>query len=92
MIEKTQLSFIKYISGMQGLSYPERHTALKLYSLQRRRDRYIIIYVLKMCVCDTPIILHLAALKHIPHVLPQFLSKFRSFGSVIWSSLFLIFL
>ena len=25
MIEKTQRSFTKYISGMQGMSYPERH-------------------------------------------------------------------
>ena len=30
---------------MKGLSYPERLTVLKLYSLQRRRERYIIIYV-----------------------------------------------
>ena len=45
MIEKTQRSFSRYISGMQGLSYPERLTVLKLYSLQHRRERYIIIYV-----------------------------------------------
>ena len=44
MIDKTQRSFTIYISGMQGLSYPERLTVLKLYSLQRRRERYIIIY------------------------------------------------
>ena len=36
MIEKTQLSLSRYISGMKGLSYPERHTVLKLYSLQHR--------------------------------------------------------
>ena len=48
MIEKTQRSFTRYISGMQGLSYPERLTVLKLYSLQRRRERYIIIYVWKI--------------------------------------------
>ena len=47
VIEKTQRSFTRYISGMQGLSYPERLTVLKLYSLQRRRERYIIIYVRK---------------------------------------------
>ena len=45
MIEKTQLSFTRYISGMQGMSYPKRLTDLKLYSLQRRRERYIIISV-----------------------------------------------
>ena len=54
MIEKTQRSFISYISGMQGLSYPERLTALKLYSLQRRRQRYIIIYVWKILECQVP--------------------------------------
>ena len=39
-------------------------------------------------VCDTRIMLHLAALKCIP----QFSSKFRSLCSAFWSSLFLIFL
>ena len=39
MIEKSQRTFSRYISGMQGLSYPERLTVLKLYSLQRRRER-----------------------------------------------------
>ena len=39
MIEKTQRFFSRYISGMQGLSYPERLTVLKLYSLQCRRER-----------------------------------------------------
>ena len=43
-------------------------------------------------VRDTRIMLHLAALKFIPHVLPQFSSKFRSFCSAIWFSLFLIFM
>ena len=41
MVEKVQ----RFISGMKGLSYPERLTVLKLYSLQHRRKRYIIIYV-----------------------------------------------
>ena len=36
MIEKTQRSFTRYISGMQGMSYQERLAVLKLYSLQRR--------------------------------------------------------
>ena len=54
MIEKTHWSFTRYISGMQGLSYPERLTVLKLYSLQRRRERYIIIYVWKILECQVP--------------------------------------
>ena len=48
MVEKVQRSFTKFISGMTGLSYTERLTVLKLYSLQRRRERYIIIYVWKI--------------------------------------------
>ena len=48
MAEKVQRSFTRFISGMEGLSYPERLTVLKLYSLQRRRERYIIIYVWKI--------------------------------------------
>ena len=48
MVEKVQRSFIRFISGMAGLSYTERLTVLKLYSLQRRRERYIIIYVWKI--------------------------------------------
>ena len=47
MVEKVQRYFTRIISGMKGLSYPERLTVLKLYSLQRRRERYIIIGVLK---------------------------------------------
>ena len=54
MIEKTQRSFTRYISGMQGLSYQERLAVLKLYSLQRRRERYIIIYVRKILECQVP--------------------------------------
>ena len=45
MVEKVQMSFTRFISGMEGLSYPERLTDLKLYFLQRSRERYIIIYV-----------------------------------------------
>ena len=48
MVEKVQRSFTRFISGMAGLSYTERLTVLKLYSLQRRRERYIIIYVWKI--------------------------------------------
>ena len=53
MIEKTQRYFTN-ISGMQGVSYPEKLTVLKLYSLQRRRERYIIFYVWKILECQVP--------------------------------------
>ena len=48
MVEKVQRSFTRFISDMAGLSYTERLTVLKLYSLQHRRERYIIIYVWKI--------------------------------------------
>ena len=44
-IEQTQRSFIRKINGMQQLSYWEQLAALSLYSLERRRERHII-----MCV------------------------------------------
>ena len=43
-LEKIQRSFTKHITGMQSLEYSERLVSLKLYSLQRRRERYCIIY------------------------------------------------
>ena len=52
MIVKTQRSFTRYISGMQGLSYPERLTVLKMYSLQRIRERYIFLYVWTIFECQ----------------------------------------
>ena len=44
-IEKVQRSFTKHISGLRDLSYHERLQTLKLYSLQRRRERYCIILI-----------------------------------------------
>ena len=46
-IEKVQRAFTKHISGIRDFSYSKRLETLKLYSLQRRRDRYSIIYVWK---------------------------------------------
>ena len=43
IIKKTQQSLTRHISGMQDLSYSERLPVLKIYSLQCRRERYIII-------------------------------------------------
>ena len=45
LIEKVQRVFTKHISGMGFLSYSKRLEVLILYSLQRRRERYGIIYV-----------------------------------------------
>ena len=47
-IEKVQRSFTKHIAGLRDLSYHERLQTLKLYSLQRRRERYCIILIWKI--------------------------------------------
>ena len=46
-VESTQRAFTRHISGCQGLSYSERLKKLGLFSLQRRRERYIIIHLWK---------------------------------------------
>ena len=46
-LEAVQRSFASRISSVQHLNYWERLKALNLYSLQRRRERYTIIYVWK---------------------------------------------
>ena len=48
MIEKIQKAFTKHIKGFSLFSYQERLSNQKIYSLQRRRERYIIIYVWKI--------------------------------------------
>ena len=48
LIEKVQRAFTKHISGIHNFSYSKRLETLKLYSLQRRRDRYSIIYLWKI--------------------------------------------
>ena len=43
-IENVQKSFTRQIANMKQFNYWERLRELKLYSLQRRRERYVIIY------------------------------------------------
>ena len=43
-LENIQKTFTKKISGMEDLDYHERLKKLGMYSLERRRDRYLIIY------------------------------------------------
>ena len=47
-LEMVQRRFIKRIEGMEHLTYPEQLKKLKLYSLERRRERYLVIYLWKM--------------------------------------------
>ncbi|GAB1597390.1 hypothetical protein Ahia01_000015400, partial [Argonauta hians] len=48
VLESTQRRFTKAINSMKDLSYRERLRELKLYSLERRRERYSIIYIWKI--------------------------------------------
>ena len=43
-IENIQRTFTKKIEGMEELDYHQRLKELKMYSLERRRERYMIIY------------------------------------------------
>ena len=43
-----QVSFLKKIAGLGAMDYWEQLATLKLYSLERRRDRYIAIYIWKV--------------------------------------------
>ncbi|CAL4209874.1 unnamed protein product, partial [Meganyctiphanes norvegica] len=43
-LEKIQKSFTKKINNMEEVDYHERLKQLNLFSLERRRDRYFIIY------------------------------------------------
>ena len=47
-LEAVQRSFTARIAGLGHLGYWERLAHLKLYSLERRRERYIIIYIYKI--------------------------------------------
>ena len=47
-LESVQSSFFNKITGMASLDYWEQLKALKMFSLQRRRERYICIYVWKV--------------------------------------------
>ena len=47
-VENVQKEYLNKIRGMTRLNYWEQLSTLKLYSLQRRRERYVIIYVWKI--------------------------------------------
>ena len=44
-LESTQRSFVRRIAGLEGASYWEQLKSLNLFSLERRRERYLIMYV-----------------------------------------------
>ena len=47
-LECIQRNFTRRIQGMDGLDYWKRLAIMKLYSVQRRRERYLLIYVYKI--------------------------------------------
>ena len=47
-IEAVQRSFTAKIKGLEDYNYHERLRKLKLYSLQRRRERYVLIHAYKI--------------------------------------------
>ena len=47
-LENVQRAFTRRIDGMEGKNYWQRLKELKLYSLQRRRERYITMYTWKI--------------------------------------------
>ena len=53
-LEVLQHFFIKKISGVSHLSYWDQLSKLKMYSLERRRERYIAIYIWKILEGTVP--------------------------------------
>ena len=47
-LEQTQRTFTRLINGLDDLDYAQRLKELKLYSIQRRHERYKIIYAYKI--------------------------------------------
>ena len=48
LLEETLRTFTRRIDGMEGYDYAERLKALNQYSIQRRHERYKIIYAYKL--------------------------------------------
>ena len=53
-LEIVQRYFTSKLEGMENLEYYERLKKLKIYSLERRRDRYILIYIFKILMKQVP--------------------------------------
>jgi hypothetical protein len=66
-LELVQRAFVRRISGMYNLSYWDQLKYLKLYSLQRRRERYRIIYLWKMLENLVPMFSNITSSNHIRH-------------------------
>ena len=56
-VEGVQRTFTARLKGMEALNYWDRLSVLGLYSLERRRERYMALYMWKMIKGITPMIL-----------------------------------
>ena len=63
-LERIQKAFTSKIQGMEKKDYHERLKALKLYSLERRRERYLIIYAWQMIEGIKENVLNLKSMKN----------------------------
>merc|ERR1712105_434015 len=48
LLEEIQRSFTRQIDGMEGLDYAQRLEKLHMYSIQRRNERFKIIYIYRI--------------------------------------------
>ena len=64
-LESPQRTFTRHIMGCKGLCYWERLKFLELMSLQRRRERYIIIHVWKILKGLAPNDISIKSYEHI---------------------------
>lgn len=54
MLESVQRYYTSKLEDMENLDYYERLRKLKMYSCQRRRDRYSLLYIFKIIQCKVP--------------------------------------
>ena len=53
-IEKIQKNFTKRLEGYQDFNYYQRLKCLKMYSMERRRERYELLYIFKIIKQQVP--------------------------------------
>merc|ERR1712121_372360 len=59
LLEEIQRSFTRQIDGMEGLDYAQRLVKLHMYSIQRRNERFKILYLYKKRRPDLTLQCHL---------------------------------
>lgn len=93
-LEDVQRHYTRKILGCQDMNYWERIRHLKMHSLQRRRERYMIIHVWKILNGHTPNDINLVFYTHPRHgiriSLPKFNTKVAMHVSTLFESSFTI--